>query len=542
MSKPQPQPSVLDFVNTLPGNIKTELSNRHEELTRLEEEQLQEGTTVPQLYGSLSRFVANPSTVSVETYKRMIDTDETIGAGVDFLILALIARWGEYKHPVKKIEKFVRRALARMEGSWHENLDEMLSAEWAGFSTTEQVWEYLDDFDGAPAFVPKKIVTYPPLTLVFAVDRHGDILPDGIYQYQRFHNTFFNSWVYGDATSGRGNIDGFRPDLFASIGDYPYPIRIAADLTYLTVKIPKSKCIMLRSSVTGKFQNPYGRSILRRIYKNWVMKDAFLKMWLIGADRKGTPLTIGYAAPNDTVLEGEMNSDPYNVNARAQRADVAMAQIFKTIHNSSFIVLPGKKGEVYEVDAIQSQGDMNVFKDGVTYFNTAIMRGLLLPPLVLGGDGGGSFALGQEHNKIFKQTVDGKNKVYKQNVLDQFIRKIIAYNFPKGEWEKHGNGEFTIEDFDPETMEKLSQIYERMTNAGYMSQFDQVDMDEVRLKLNLKKKKTVEPPAQPTEDDSGEESSYDDKENQGEDTHEIDADKNPDLNEVKEKIPSEYSV
>jgi hypothetical protein len=538
----KPQPSVLDFVNTLPGNIKSELSNRHEELTRLEEEQVQEGTTVPQLYGSLSRFIANPSTVSVETYKRMIDTDETIGAGVDFLILALIARFGEYKHKNKKIEEFVRRALNRMEGSWHENLDEMFSAEWAGFSTTEQVWEHLEDFDGAPAFVPRKIVTYPPLTLVFAVDRHGDILSDGIYQYQRFHNTFFNSWVYGDATSGRGNIDGFRPDMFASIGDYPYPIRIAADLTYLTVKIPKSKCIMLRSSVTGKFQNPYGRSILRRIYKNWVMKDAFLKMWVIGADRKGTPLVIGYAAPNDTVLEGTMNGgDPHSVNARAQRADLAMAQIFKTLHNSSFVVLPGKKGEIYEVEAIQSQGDMNVFKDGAEYFNRAIMRGLLLPPLVLGGDGGGSFALGQEHNKIFKQVCDGKLKVYKQNIIDQFIKKIVAYNFPKDQWEKDGPGEFMAEDFDPEVMEKLANIYARLTESGYMTPADQEDMDEVRVKMNMKKKTKIEASelAPPSEGDD------DESHGEHEDTNAIDGDKNVDVSEVKdeaETIPPEYNI
>lgn len=487
---------MTKFIDDMPINVKEEISRRYDELTNLEKEQTQMGTSTPQLYGSLSRFVANPSTVSVETFKRMLDTDETLGSGIDFMNLAMISRFGDYVHPVKDIQDFVRKALNQMDGSWHGNLDEMFSAEWCGFSVTEQVWKFDEDFDGTPAYVPKKLVTYPALTMVFAVDRHGDVLPDGIFQYQRYHNTHFNSYGYG--TRG-GDLNGFRPDLYASIGDYPYPIRISADLSYLTVKIPTSKVIHLRSSSTGKFDNPYGRSILRRIYKNWVLKDAFLKMWVVAADRKGTPLVVGYAAPNDTVeqnLENEQGS-----NVQPARADQAMANVFKTIHNSSFIVLPGKKGEIYDIEAIQVQGDMNVFKDGVDYFNKAIMRGLLIPSLVMqGGDGGGSYALGSEHHKVFRQVIDGKLKPYKQAILSQFIKKLIAYNFPEKMWKSHGVGDFVVEEVDVEVMEKLSTIYHNLTTDGYMSSLDQIDMDGVRQKMNLKQKQAVVPPVVTNED------------------------------------------
>lgn len=477
--------SMLDWVDDLEPNIKTELKSRFDELTNLELEQVEIGTSVPMLFGSLSRFVANPSTVSVETYKRMQDTDDTIGSGIDFMNLAMIARFGDYKHPSKEVQAFVRRALSHMKGSWHENLDEMFSAEWNGFSVTEQVWKYERSFDGYPAFAPDKLVTYPPLTMVFAVDSHGDVLPDGIYQYQRFHNTSFNSHVYG---VNNGDLNGFRPDLFASVGDFPYPIRIAADLTYLTVKIPRDKVIHLRSSSTGKFNNPYGRSILRRAYKHWVSKDAYLKMRLVALDRKGTPLLIGYASPNDTVLQNVQNGDGNNQNIMAQRADLAMANVFKTIHNSSFVALPGRKGEMYEIEAIQVQGDMTGFKDAIDDSNRGIMRSLLLPPLVLGGDGGGSYSLGQEHNKIFKQVVDGKLKVYKQGILDQFIKKIIHYNFPQSAYMKDGYGEFLLEDFDPEVMAQLSGVFQQLTETGYMTPSDQVDLDHVRTKVGLPKK------------------------------------------------------
>jgi hypothetical protein len=249
----------------------------------------------------------------------------------------------------------------------------------------------------------------------------------------------------------------------------------------------------MKASSTGKFNNPYGRSILRRVYKNWVLKDAFLKMWLVGADRKGTPLVVGYAAPNDTVQS--QSSNEYGDQTGINRADVAMAETFSRIHNSSFVVLPGKKGEVYDVEAIQSQGDMNVFKDGVDYFNRAIMRGLLIPSLVMnGGDGGGSYALGAEHHKVFNKIMDGKLKVYKQTIREHFIKKILAYNFPKSAWEKDGLGEFALDEFDPENMERLANVFSSLTTNGYMTPEAQEDMDHVSEKMGLPKgRKAAEP-------------------------------------------------
>lgn len=493
------QDGHIPWINDVPESVRWELQARFEEMSRLEQEQVQVGTSIPTLYGTISKFVANPSTVSVETYKRMLETDETLGSGIDFMNLAMVARFGDYKHASKEITDFVRNVLKNMAGSWHENLIEMFSAEWAGFSLSEQVWKFDEDFMGTPAFVPKKLVTYPPLTIVFAVNQHGELHSDGIYQYQRYHNTFFSNIGFG---FGAGDVDGFRPDLFASTGNFPYPIRISADLSYLTVRIPTTKCIHLRSSVSGNFNNPYGLSCLRRAYKNWVTKDAFLKMWLVAADRKGTPLVVGYAAPNDTVYDRTNNQADVargvpsfnDGQAPVQRSDIALANAFRTVHNSSFLVLPGKKGEMYDIEAIQVQGDMNVFKDGVDYWNKALMRSILIPPLVMsGGDGAGSYALGQEHNKIFKQIVDGKLKVYKQGILEQFVRKIVAYNFPKVNWEKEGLGDFLLEEYDVELMEKLGNIFASATTNGYLSPEDQIDVDHVRDKLNLPKNKAKVP-------------------------------------------------
>lgn len=462
-----------------PASIVDEMERRLGELEGLNKETQQMGTTAPQLFSTMNAFVANPSTVSVETYKRMIDTDETIGSGIDFLILCLIARFGDYKHPNPNIEKFVRRALSQMDSSWHENLDEMLSAEWAGFSATEVIWKFDKDFDGAAAWVPKKLVTYQPLTIVFAVDQSGQVLPDGIYQYQRYYG---QSNMY---TAILDNNDGFRPDFFASRGDFPHPIRVGADLTYNVIQIDRDKIIHLKSSSTGKFGNPYGRSLLRRVYKAWVSKDTALKMWIIAMDRKSSPLLVGYAPPNETV-GGRV--DEFGNLVEGIRGDQAMKNMFANVHNESGLVFPGKEGEPYKVTAIPVEGDMTVFKDHVEYDNKAIMRGLLIPPLILGGDGGGSYALGDTHRQVFQQVVDGKLKVYKQSIIQQFVKKIIEYNFPRDMWHQDGLGDFVVEEFDPDVMEKLANIYSSLTTAGYMSPQEQKDMDTVAQKFNLPKR------------------------------------------------------
>ena len=73
----------------------------------------QRGTSIPALFNTVYKFIQNPSSVSVETFKRMIDTDDTIGSGVDFLTTCLAARLGPYTHTNKEIAKWVNERLRR---------------------------------------------------------------------------------------------------------------------------------------------------------------------------------------------------------------------------------------------------------------------------------------------------------------------------------------------------------------------------------------------------------------------------------------------
>lgn len=471
---------------------------RHVELESLEDLTTMRGTPIPALFNQFYKFVQNPSSVSVETFKRMIDTDDTIGSGVDFLTTALAARLGRYTHPVPEIAEFVNRMLDQIEGGWTNTVKEILSATWAGFSVSEQCWANEED-----GFKIKKLVTLPPTTMLFETERTGELTYDGILQYQRNYNPFLIGgglgYFSGSFATGVGFSGGFRPDMFAKLGDLPFPLRVANSFNYLSIRIPVKKCVHYAFDAQGKFRSPYGRSLLRRIYKYYVMKDAILQMLMVAMDRKGTPLTLVYADPNSVMEDSEKVEDNSTARGRRDqgiRADVAARKAFSNVHNDSVITLPGKKGEIYEVDVISQQSNAADFIAALDFCNKSMMRGLLLPSLIFtNGDGTGSYSLGQEHAKTFDKLCDSINSGLESVLIQQAIEPVLRYNFPYDSWKKHGLGSFSKRQLTVDEIQKEIDVIEKGVNMGAIDMNDIADLNNVRDKMGLDpRNKIIEKP------------------------------------------------
>lgn len=457
---------------------------RHSEVSTLEDLVHQRGTNIPALYSYVYKFIQNPSTVSVETFKRMIDTDETVGSGVDFLTTCLAARVGEYTHKSDEVAQFVNEVLNEIDGGWLSNLKEGLSATWAGFSVLEKVWA-----NTPKGFVPKKLVPMPPGTILFETERTGELTPDGILQYQRNYNpALFGtgvSYLFGFSgnTSGASGAPAFRPDAYAKLGDYPFPLRSPNIFSYLSIRIPVRKCIHFAYNAQGSFNNPYGRSLLRRAYKSWVLKDAVMQMMAVALDRKGTPLQVWYVDPNASFIDPTMVPLSGDAQKReiGKRAQAVVRDALAKVHNDSVVVMPGKKGQFVEHDFINQSSNAGDFIAALNHLDTRIMRALLLPPLVFSsGDGAGSYALGQEHAKTFDKICDGILSGYLQTLLRQLIREIIAFNFPRSAWEKDGLGEFSKRELSIEEREKEMTCIETAINLGAIDITDLDDLNKVR--------------------------------------------------------------
>jgi hypothetical protein len=494
-------PSELDPRQGYDEEMRQELENmlyaRHTEIKSWQDLEVQRGTNIPALFNQFYKFIQNPSSVSVETFKRMVDTDDTIGSGIDFLVTCLAARIGRYQHPSPEITEWVNKALEQMDGGWFNVLKEMLSASWAGFSVAEKVWANSQD-----GWIIKKMVPLPPATLLFETTRTGEITSDGILQYQRNYNPALfgagTSYMFGFAgfvSAGVDNARG-RPDVFARLGDLPFPLRSANTYAYMSIRIPREKVVHFSFDAQGKFGNPYGRSLLRRCYKDYVFKHTTYQMLSTALDRKGTPLTLVYA-DNNTTLLNQKNYQP-GVPAQKQapgvniRADLAAHEAFKNIHNDSVIVLPGKKGQIFDTDFVNQQSNAGDFIAAIEMHNKAILRSLLIPPLVFsGGDGSGSYALGQTHEKTWEKILDGYNAGLAQVLLQDVIQHMLAFNFPIEQWRKDGLGSFSKRELTQDEKQKEAALLEQGVNMGAIDMNDINDLNKVREILGFEARDTL---------------------------------------------------
>lgn len=485
------EPSAVNVVSD--EEMDELLYAQHAEIETIEDLEKQRGTPIPALFNQFYKFIQNPSTVSVETFKRMVDTDDTIGSGVDFLTTCLAARLGRYVHPSNEITEWINLALEKMDNGFESAIKELLGAAWSGFAVQEKVWANDPDV----GFVVKKLVSLPPTTILFETERTGELTKDGILQYQRNYNPanlafgaggFFG---FGFTNSARGTS---RNDPYAKFGDFAFPIRTGNTYSYLSVRIPVEKCIHYAFDASGKFGNPYGRSLLRRAYKWHVMKDAFTQMLSIALDRKGTPLTVVFADPSVTLIDPEKSAAGVSNRGRqvGKRADQAALDAFKNIHNDSVIVLPGKKGQMFEVDPISQDANADAFIASIDLCNKSILRALLVPSLIFGnGDGTGSYALGQEHAKTFDKILDGMLCGLKRTLQNQLIAHLIHYNFPKSAWKKDGIGGFSKVELSTDEVQKEIQVIEAAVNIGAIDMNDLKDLNVIREKIKFEPRKTL---------------------------------------------------
>jgi hypothetical protein len=294
--------------------------------------------------------------------------------------------------------------------------------------------------------------------------------------------------------------NGYRPDIFAKLGDYPFPLRSPNIFSYLSIRIPVRKCIHYAFDAQGKFGSPYGRSLLRRAYKHWVLKDAVLQMLAVALDRKGTPLQVWYVDPNATFIDTDQATPGARLNQRDMgiRAQEAVRRALNKVHNDSVVIMPGKKGQFVENDFVNQSSNANDFISSLNYVDTRLLRALLLPSLILSsGDGSGAYSLGQEHAKTFDKILDGILAGFSQVLLKQLIREMIAYNFPTSAWENDGLGEFSQRELSIEEREKEWTVVEGAINQGAIDMNDLNDLNHAREIAGFRPRETPIPRPDP---------------------------------------------
>jgi len=386
------------------------------------------GSQLQSTFNLFDGAILNPDAALVPEYERMLDTDETVAASFYFLTLCVISFLGDYSHPDDRITALVHECFEGMDGSLALACEDILSAVWAGYSATEIVW-----LANSGRIMLDYLATYHPYSITFHVNE-------------------------------RGRLD---------------KIKQASLLNALGVDIPKEKSIIF--SYRKRFNNYYGKSAFKPIRKNWLLKDAFLKMWARALDKFGTPI-LAATVPDGTVKDPETQQEMSQLEFATK--------LLANLQNGTALVFSAKdagaghSGQLPKVDAVATGGTGAgaAFDKAINYLNKMISRGLLIPSLVFDeGARSGSLALGMSHFSGFLQMVQALFTQLKEILLDQFISRLITYNYgPQKDW-----GDFQKRQPSAEELKLFSEVFLNLTNAGMIDPAIEEDFTYARNVMGL---------------------------------------------------------
>ncbi len=356
--------------------------------------------------------------------RRIAARASAIAAGLEFVTLATVSRLGEYVNEDRPdIQDFIRENFETMQGSLPQAVGDMLAALWAGFTVTEIVlreqggWFWLDSLE----------TLEPNSVKLHVVDdggpQHGQV--DRVFQW------WGSQWQ---------------------------------------AELPGNKVIHFCNRRLGvRPGNPYGFSRLKSIYKWWRLKDPMIAAWGLTMQRYATPFTFVETAGGvgDTVQLPD--------GTTASRADYLTELINSMGTGTGLVLSPGEKVTLAQV--ARAVGDD--FEKLQNHCNRVMLRGILVPILLLDNTDVGSYALGQKHFDMFLMGLKHLLLQATEALLEQLVRPLIELNFgPQDAW-----GYFQTAPLEPEDLKLWADIFTLMGNAGFMSAEHPPDRNMVRAKF-----------------------------------------------------------
>lgn len=171
--------------------------------------------------------------------------------------------------------------------------------------------------------------------------------------------------------------------------------------------------------------NYYGNSALKAVYKSWYFSEKMHLFCNRYYERFGEPLVVG-RAPSVSYIK-----DP--ISGKTKSAQEAMREVIASIRSHSSAQLPSDQDEkgnyIYDLKYLESQMRGFDFENYLARLDREISFGLLFPSLVLGGEKGGSNALGQSQIQSFYTNMMGVMDNVVDYVNAYIIPQIVEYNF-----------------------------------------------------------------------------------------------------------------
>lgn len=389
-------------------------------------------------------FFGHPEYLRLAEYERALTTDETIGAGIEFLKLSILASMGPYWHPNPKVVDFVNENFSRMRGSYKAAMGELaMSALWAGFGVSETVYKS----EEGKVWI-NYIANYNPRTITMYVNKNGQLTQGETPAF----NVAFKTGIWQDRMGGA------------------------------PVQLPLQRCCLV--SHNKRYNNYYGESAIKRIYKNWRLKEAVLEMWNVALDRYGTPVV--YAVVPNGLTGGQIQDPLAPGGVRAETFADSTEGAIANIHTGTGLVITNPTADASQIKLGTLTTGNNfggAFEEAIRHYNKMIFRGLLIPALLLNENERGNLGSGGAtviHFEVYKMVL---NELYQELIepfVEQILGPLIRINFGDP-----NPGRFEHSPWDPATMEVMSNIFDKMVMVGAIDNTDINDINMMRAKIGI---------------------------------------------------------
>lgn len=414
------------------------------------------GTKVPFVATIQGKFAINPCSVNQQTLFRMIDTHDVFRRAYETNTSTLVGGVGEYKHLDSEIQKYGRRLFKKSTGGLERIMAQLWTASYSGYAVG-RLQSYVDD-DGY--LMMKEMAHTPPQSVAFTLTPEGNV--ENYYQYVygvplgQVQNILSNGMYYDNSPNALNNIWGGDVNAFSDLGDLTYPLRSYLINQFGLFQLEKESTVhYIFDRINGKI-NPYGYPLNRSAFDQWVEITSKENMEMGAFARYANPLLVAYADGISTVSLGGGKSLP---------AIDALYYSMADWTNQSAIILSGKKGDTYSVDAIQTIADFKSFNESIKYNEGRIEKALLNPAGIY--DSSTSYAGMTTQNSIYiRNMTTFRDELLREAVIDQIMAYYLRKNF--------GNdiddfGYFETSLLSIEDQQKRMKVFETGCNQGIIS-------------------------------------------------------------------------
>ena len=359
----------------------------------------------------------------LEIYKKMRDDDQIKAVLTMKKFARLMTPWeispASQDSMDVEIAEFIKVNFETLEGTFEDNLLNILTALDFGFSLSEKIWYRIEKGQFAGKIGLKAIKTREPFYYQFESDNFGNLVKNGI--------------VY--TGPGDSVFETKTENVISNANSITYGRRLSVD-----------KFIIY--SYNKEFSNWYGRSDLRGAYRSWWSKEILIRFMNIYMERFGMPTHVAKVPKNMSKPDKEL-----------------LRTVLDRVQSKYSIVIPDDVA--IELLTAGSGGESS-FRDSIEMHNKFMSRSILVPDLMGFNTmtGGGSYALGKKHFDVFLWILQKLGRDIEETIIgEQVIKQLVDYNYSNVE----NYPKFKFESITAEGTATRANIVQMGVSGGFIN-------------------------------------------------------------------------